>query len=213
MQLTYFDAEMERYRTLTTSLPALSIQPATQESPPIVASSQTPRTNKSLVSFTGRDILPAKEELTALETRQPLTWPLFLVWIVSPAAAFGLLTLFQRLKQSDSSPSAQMRTRARQALKSAQTNRTADPSSFLTALYKALTSAIYARLGRSGEALAWKEAEILLQENGFDTEQAHQAAELLTTIESSRFSGARLADPEREQLLERTRQMIRRLTP
>ncbi len=213
VQMTYFDVEEERYRTLTASMPALSVQPGADQSVPIVATPQIPGTQKERVAFTGRDILPPKEGLDALVARHPMTWPMFLLWLVLPAAAFGLLTLFQRLKQTDTRPSATMRRRARQAFKSAQADRTADPSGYLAELYRALTSAVYARVGRSGEALAWKETETLLQDNGVEPETARQAAELLTAIESSRYSGAHLADTERRELLDKTRRMIRKLAP
>ncbi len=213
VQLTYFDVEEERYRTLTASLPALSVQPGTDQSVPILATPQTPGTQKKRVAFTGRDILPPKEGLDALVARHPMRWPMFVLWLILPAAAFGLLTLFQRLKQTDTSPSATMRRRARQAFKSAQADRTADPSAYLTELYRALTSAIYARVGRSGEALAWKEAETLLQDNGVEPETARQASALLTAIESSRYSGAQLTGADRRELLDQTRRMIRRLAP
>lgn len=212
-QLNYFDVEKKQYRTLSAALPALSVRPGTQAGTAMVASPPSPQNNKALVTFTGRDILPPKESLDAVAPQRPMTWPHFLVWLVSPAVLFGLVALFQRVGRTDTRPSAVMRNRARQALKTAQTSQAADPSSFLTALYRALTSAIYAKVGRSGEALAWKEAELLLIDSGVEAEQARQAAELLTAIESTRFSGAALSDAERKDLLERTRRMARRLAP
>lgn len=213
VQLTYFDVGEKRYRTLTAPLPTLSVQSGTQEDDPMMAATPSPQENKAVVTFTGRDILPPKENLDAVTPQRPLTWPLFLVWMVSPAVLVGLISMVQRLKRTDTHPSAVMRSRARHALKSAQNDRSADPSAFLTALYQALTSAIYARVGRSGEALAWKEAETLLIDSDVESGQARQAAELLTAIESARFSGAALRDAERQDLLERTRRMIRRLAP
>ena len=64
-----------------------------------------------------------------------------------------------------------------------------------------------------GAALTWKEAEALLLENGRSNEEARQAAELLAAIESCKFSGRAISDRERDELLTRTRQTIRKLAP
>ncbi|WP_054032874.1 BatD family protein [Desulfatitalea tepidiphila] len=213
-QMVYFDVVQETYRTLTVPLPALSVAPgeAAPAFPP-AAGPAAAQPEKSAVTFTGRDILPPKEGLTALTPHRPLTWPMLLLGLLLPAAGFGATVLIQRARRMDRHPVARMRNRTRQAMKTARVQIAADASAFLTALYQALTSAIFARIGRSGEALAWKEAETLLCGHGVDPELSRQAAELLTQIESSKFSGARISREERERLLVGTRQMIRRLIP
>jgi len=214
LQLTYFDVTQEAYRTLNAALPALIVAPG-ETAPPVppAAGPVAARPGKSLVTFTGRDILPPKEGLTALTPHRPLTWPVLLLGLLLPAGVFGTVVLIQRARRMEGHPVARMRQRTRKALKIARAQMATDPSAYLTALYRALTSAIFARIGRSGEALAWKEAETLLRDHGVDPELARQAADLFTRIESSRFSGARLSPEERERLLARTRQMVRRLTP
>jgi hypothetical protein len=64
-----------------------------------------------------------------------------------------------------------------------------------------------------GEALTWKEAETLLRNSGRPEEEARGTAELLSRIESCKFSGGALSSRELGELLDRTRQAVRKLVP
>ena len=88
-----------------------------------------------------------------------------------------------------------------------------EEEAFLTHLYQALTAAIHSAAGQTGEALTWQEAETVLQKNGWADLEARQAAQLLTTIESTKFSGARLDDQQRDDLLKQVKKMIGKLAP
>ena len=114
----------------------------------------------------------------------------------------------QRLRRKDLSPGAAMKTRARRALKQA---RNSDAEDVLTLLYQALTAAILAVAGRSGEALTWKEARSLLKAAGKSEEEAGRAAELLSQIESYKFSGSALSAAQKVDLLDRTQTMVGKL--
>jgi hypothetical protein len=211
VRLTYFDVGLARYRTLSAALPSLKVHPGAeiQVSASVTAEQQGPRQEK--VTFTGRDILPLKEDLSALDSRRSIGWPLFSFGLVLPALAFGVLCLVQRLRRQTSGPKARMRSKALRALDSARSARdTRDP--FLTALYQSLSAAIYAYGSRAGEALTWKEAESLLRDNGLDCAAARQAADLLAAIESRKFSGEPLPVDLANDLLERTHRIVRRLT-
>lgn len=211
VQLTYYDTQQRAYRTLTAQLPTLQVAPAAEAAAaPITVSPGTDAVRKQQVAFTGRDILPPKEGLEALQTRRPLAWPLFLAWIGVPCLMYGLLAAGQRLRRRDMGPAARMRARAQQSLKAARATRN-DAQALLTALYQALTAAIFARAGRSGEALTWREAEALLTGCGAEAGVAHEAAALLTDIESSKFSGAQLGAERQRDLLEKTSEMVARL--
>jgi nitrogen fixation/metabolism regulation signal transduction histidine kinase len=124
--------------------------------------------------------------------------------------AFGCAVLLQQWRQPDTSPSAVMQARARQALKRAQAEAETGEA-FLTALHQALTAAIFAATGRTGEALTWKEAESTLLDMNISKATATRAAELLSKIESLKFGGAASkANPDRS-LLNQTRKMVREL--
>jgi hypothetical protein len=211
IELVYFDLEKEAYQTLRAGIPPLKVaaSASTQAEPWTVTPGPLPLLKKK-VAFTGRDILPPKENLDAIKPHAHLEWPLFLLALAGPALVFACVELFQRLRRPQTSAAAIMKSKARRALKNAASN-TGEP--FLSSLYQALTAAIYAAAGRTGEALTWKEAESLLLENNISPEAAGQAARLLSDIESRNFSGARLEDAENRKLLVRTRKMVRRLAP
>jgi BatD DUF11 like domain len=209
--LTYFDVDQKAYRTLTAAVPALTVAASLQTAAPPVAIAPPPiKPLKEKVTFTGRDILPLKENLTAIQPHRPFSWMLFLLGLAAPALAFGGTVLVQRLRRQDTRPAALMRARAHQALKAAQKG---PQDKFLSLLYQALTAAILAGAGRMGEALTWKEAETLLRDSGRTAEEARSTAELLSRIESCKFSGGSFTSQEHDELLIQTRQAIRKLVP
>ncbi len=211
VQLTYFDVAQNSYQTLRATLPALTI--AAADNAPTVPVAITPAPLgplKKQVDFVGRDILPPKEELTAIDHRAPMGWGLFLLSLAAPALLFGATAWVQRLMRRDLSAAAKMKDRALKALKAA---RTEDESAFLTHLYQALTAAIYAAAGRTGQTLTWQEARTVLIQNGHTEDEAQQAAALLTTIESNKFSGTRLNEAQRQALLAQVKKMTKRLAP
>jgi hypothetical protein len=214
VRLTYFDVDLARYRTLTAVLPPLKVH-AAAGSPDVLlphsaTASEAPQQQK--VTFTGRDILPLKEDLSALNSRKPIGWPLFTFGLLLPAAAFGGLCMVLHVRRRETRPRGRMRGKARRALKEARAaGALRDP--FLGALYRSLSAAIFAFADRAGEALTWKEAETLLRDNGLDDAAAREAAALLEAIESSKFSGAHLAADAAADLYRRTQRMVRRLAP
>jgi hypothetical protein len=212
VRLTYFDVQQKAYRTLHTDPVGLKVRAAdTAEAAPLTVSAPPAAdTLKKKVEFTGHDILPLKESLDAIEPQRALSATAFLVWILAPAAVFGLTGLLQRLRRREAGPAARMKARAHAAVRAAA-KAGDDRHLFLTHLYQAMIAAICAAAGRSGQALTWKEAEDLLVQSGLDAARARMAADLLTRIESSKYSGAGLDDARRKELLEQTRNMVRTL--
>jgi hypothetical protein len=209
--LTYFDVNQKDYRTLTASAPTLTVTASQEGSPPPVAITAGPlQPLKKKVIFTGRDILPLKENLGAIQSHEPLSWVIFLFGLTAPALLFAGTVMAQRLRRQDTRPAALMKAKAQQAIKAA---RKGPEEEFLTLLHQALTAAILATAGRMGAALTWKEAEALLLASGRSAEEARQAAKLLAAIESSKFSGLTMSARQRDELLAQTRQTIRKLVP
>jgi hypothetical protein len=209
--LTYFDVAQKKYRTLTAAAPALAVAASLRTAAPAVTITPQPvKPLKKQVTFTGRDILPPKEDLAAIQSRRPFSWMAFLLCLAAPALAFAGTVTAQRLSRRDTRPAALMKSRAHQALKAA---RKSPPDQSLSLLYQALTAAILSVAGRMGEALTWKEAETLLRNSGRPEEEARGTAELLSRIESCKFSGGALSSRELGELLDRTRQAVRKLVP
>ncbi|MFO7715831.1 BatD family protein [Desulfosarcina sp.] len=213
VRLTYFDVDQGDYRTLISSALAIRVSPSEAATADIdvfrAAPDQMPRL-KNRVEFTGRDILPLKEGLEALKTRHQMSPLLFGVLMVLPVLGFAVTCAAIRLTRRDDSPGRIMAERARQALKTASAGDTSD-ADFLSALYRALVSAILGRRGVTGAALTWTEARTRLIEIGWEMEDADAAARLLEEIESFNYSGSTLDIAKRADLLDQTRQTVRRL--
>jgi hypothetical protein len=128
-----------------------------------------------------------------------------------PVLLFLAFRTVMKMAQKDDSPGRIMADRARAALQSAAAADTTD-ADFLSALYRALVSAILGRRGVMGASLTWSEASDQLLAIGWNADDAAATAQLLEAIESFNYSGGSLDMQKRVDLLERTRQAVRRLT-
>ena len=212
--LTYFDVESGEYHDIATSAFDLTVSPSEAATTDIDVFRGTPAQTPSLkkqVEFTGRDILPLKEDLDALKphrTQSPLWFGLLLAL---PALGFLAVGTVLQMTRQDDTPARVMADRAKQALKSAASTPRSD-ADFLSALYRALVSAILGRQGAMGTSLTWSEARQQLLGIGWNADEASATARLLEAIESFNYSGSNLDMQKRADLLERTRQAVRRLT-
>ncbi|BBO90312.1 hypothetical protein DSCOOX_34920 [Desulfosarcina ovata subsp. ovata] len=213
IRLTYFDVAEGAYRTLSTPPSDIQVRPSATASTDIDvfrAAPDQPQSLKKQVEFTGRDILPLKTGLEALQTRRSMSPLIFGMLLGLPMIGFFVTRTALRMMQKDESPGRIMADRARQALKAAAAGDITD-TDFLSALYRALVSAILGRQGAMGTSLTWSEARTRLTEIGWDSADAESAARLLETVESFNYSGGKLDRETRSDLLDRTRQVVRRL--
>jgi hypothetical protein len=212
--LTYFDVKTGDYRRVTTGAFDLSVAPSTTAKADIDLFRGTdirPTALKKRVEFTGRDILPLKEGLEAIHPQRTLGPLWFTLLLVLPAAGYALAAFILRMTRKDDSPATIMADRAKGALKTATANGGTD-AEFLSALYRALVSAILSKQGVMGTSLTWSDAEARLLELGWDPNDASDTARLLEKIESFNYSGGTLDSVIRADLLDRTRQVVKRLT-
>ena len=205
--LTYFDIKKETYQTIATNPMTLKVKSSAR------ASSQIPQTQsapKREVTFTGRDILPLKEDLDTLEnqTMPSVTW--FLLWISFPAVGFWAVRLVSGLVRKEESLQKRMVREARRILKLAAK---ADPEEkeYLSLLYRALVATIRIKSNTKGESLTWSEAKTLLQQSGCNGEILHEATQLLEEIETENYRGGQFNLEGRRELLSRTQSIARRL--
>jgi len=212
LNVSYFDVEQETYVTRSTSPLTLTVEPAPQSDRlEVVQGSETEfKSLKKRVEFTGRDILPLKQELSALKPQRPMSLLLFCLLIIGPALGFGLVKLTLMLTRKEETPAARMALRAHKALRDAGAGNLTDEV-FLACLYRALTSAILSRADSISESLTWKEAQDILASTGIDPDQARHTARLLEEIESTSYSGATLGTEEMARLLTVTRETVRSL--
>ncbi len=213
--LTYFDVESGEYHDIATSPFDLTVSPSEAAAADIDVFRGSPAQAPSIkkqVEFTGRDILPLKEGLDTLKAQKSMPPKWFGLFMVIPVVLFLAVRTVMQMAQKDDSPGRIMAGRSKAALKSAASADTTD-ADFLSALYRALVSAILGRQGMMGTSLTWSEASDQLLEIGWNAEDATATARLLEEIESFNYSGGNLDPRQRVDLLEKTRHAVRRLSP
>ena len=212
--MTYFDVASGMYRDISTSAFEVTVSPSETAATDIDVFRGAPAPLPSLkkrVEFTGRDILPLKEGLDAIAPQRSLSLLWFALFLAIPTVGFIAVRTVMQMTQKDDSPGRIMAGRARQALKSAAAAGSPE-ADFLSALYRALVSAILGRRGVTGTSLTWSETSDQLLEIGWSADDATAAARLLEEIESFNYSGGRLDEEKRADLLDQTRRTVRRLT-
>ena len=209
---SYFDVTAGRYRDLTTEPLAVSVLPAEQTEAMVVfqaPSSKRPSLKKK-VAFTGRDILPLKEDLDALNNQRQLSPSWFTGLLIFPALIFAAVIITLNLTRKREDPFSLMTERSRQAFKQAEMS-LSDQQTYLSCLYRALSAAIFARAKKTGESLTYAEAESLLEQTELDPKQTENAVHLLRTIDSVRYGGSAPAAETAQVLLQQVRRVIRQL--
>jgi hypothetical protein len=211
--LNYFDVTRGRYQTRLTAPVSISVNPSREKDKIEVFASPDSEAKplKKNVEFTGRDILPLKEDMNALETQKAMTTAWFWALLLAPALlCLGVkVVLMQTAKKDD--PSSLMAQRAEQALKDA-CKPGISAEEFLTCLSRSVISILLSRAGIKGESLTYAEAETILKSGGFSEDAAKSATILLEKIDSARFSGQGIDAKSRETLLAETRELVRKIS-
>lgn len=210
--LNYFDISKNSYQSKATVPLTIRVRPAKEKDKPQIysAPSENGKPVKQKVEFTGRDILPLKEEPDALQPQKNMSLPLFALLFSAPILICFMLKAALIFSRKDDSPAVMMMRRAEKALKEASASHLSGDE-FLSGLYRALVSAVLSKAGTKGESLTYSEAESILQNCGYPEKTARSASDLLEKIESAKFSGAVMNQTARAELFSATRQMVRSL--
>ena len=213
----YFDPTKKQYRTLKTQPLSLWVHDAGQgtEAPEVFASApengQRPNLPKKEVEFKGRDILPLKTQLDALEPSPRLSTRVFLAGLALPPVLFlvclGVLNLFKK----NDTPAAIMAKKAKGKLVAAKSNDIQESNAYLSNLYRALVYAAFSRAGAMGESLTPAECESLLRHQGVPNQTAALVSDLLNRIEQTRFGGDALAGAAKTQMIQNTQRLVKTL--
>ncbi|MBI5592559.1 MAG: protein BatD [Deltaproteobacteria bacterium] len=209
----FFDVSSGQYQTRLTAPVTITVHPSREKgklevySPP--AAEDKPL--KKNVEFTGRDILPLKEEMNSLETQKAMTTAWFWAFLLAPAMLCMGIKAYLTLTAKKDDPSSLMAQRADQALKDA-CKPDISAEVFLTCLSRSLISILLAKAGVRGESLTYVEADTILKSGGFSQETANSVTHLLERIDSARFSGREMDLISRETLLSETRELVRMIS-
>lgn len=208
--VTYFDPKKGKYCPLSASPVSIRVQPADTpqnapvDLPPPAGNETLPGVQKKKVDFTGRDILPLKTGLDAIENRDPLSGSLFLVALILPALLFLIVEVSFKLKRKNGNPAVIMAQKSVSSMKQAARALSGDGEEFLSHLYRALVYAVCSRANTCSESLTYEEARQMLRAAGISEENAERASALMKEIDSARYSGSSLGVPVRDTLLVET---------
>lgn len=215
VRIDTFDPGQEAYRVLQTEPVSITVAPATEQQAlhaagTATASGRKAEQRKETVSFSGRDILPLKDDLHALDDRSPLPLQRFLFFWLLPALLYLLAARYDRLRRKTRSTAVIMTARSQQAIQEACR---LDHSSeqFLTCLHRAIVAAVLAKAGTKGEALTHQEVARILTGNGGNEELAATTLHLLRLLEGFRYGGRLPDEQTRRELLEQTRHLTKAL--
>ncbi len=212
IRIAYFDVSKGQYETRTTRPVSLMVSPSGEKDKAEVFSAPLPDGSvKKKVEFTGRDILPLKESLDALENRRALAPARFALFLLIPAFLFLAVRTLLIINRKSDDPARVMAERAEKALKSACSPE-ASGEEFLSCLYRSLISIIFSKAGTKGESLTYTEAADILRSCGYSDEIAKQAAALLEKIESAKFGGGTMDKIFKENLVSETKEIVRSLS-
>lgn len=217
VRVSYFDPEKKACRVLSSEPFSLSVQ----ESPDgtgkaVTVAGSLPADEErheapKKVEFTGRDILPLKEELDALEVRRAMTPLRFLFLLGLPCVIYGAVRLLLSVRRRNQDVESRMIRRAREALNRAE-RPAVEAEEFFSCLRRALLSIVLSREGVQREMITYGETVSILVGSGCPPDRAKEAADLMKRIESARYGGAAVDETFRKELLDETARMVRGLT-
>jgi len=212
--LTWFDVKNEAYRSASTVPITVSVEGRGDANPYRTAHQENgaspPDREKKSVELTGNDILGLKEGGDLLTSKSAMPFPLFLFLLLLPGGCFLVLKVVFTFNQREVNSAAVMDKRARESLKQAR-NDDLDKTAFLRRLYKALVSKVLSLDGKTGESLTTAEAADILLSKGHRADTVKQVGEMLSAIESARYSGAVLSPEARKELLKGMKRLFRHL--
>ncbi len=212
VSLTYFDVQSGQYETIST--PALKMMVTKSDSNKILLSGssldglQDKKNIKKSVKFTGRDILDLKEGPAVLIPEKKMSFTLFAALMALPCLMFFIFRGVVLFMKKEKTPAELMEKRAALSLKQAEDRDLSDPD-FLRFLYTAVVSKIFARGGRSGQALTTEEATDILISAGCPGDTVKDVSRLLSDIEGSRYGGNGIGMDVKKDLLKRTRAVLK----
>lgn len=171
------------------------------------ATNELPAFRKKPVTFSGRDILPLKDSLDAIEDAPAMTLLAFVLWMTGPALIYLVITAVMARMGRTENDQQKMARQAREQIRRATEPALTD-ADYLSALYSALVSAIYSTGDKPGGALTGVETRCWLTEAGHAEDEIVSVVQLLERIEAARFGGKTLGEDERKSLLEETQDRV-----
>ncbi len=217
--LTYFDVSRKSYITISTVPIEVTVNPSDKSQTVDLTGTNTGKqehlplpVRKQAVEFTGHDIFPIQQDLSALNHQGPVPLNVFILLVGGPFLLYFLAAVMITRIRRQIDDTTLMSRKSKTALKSAGQDKLA-PETRLDHLFKAVVYAVYARAGRRGESLTYREARQVLLDNGCDQSLTDEICRLLEEIEQARYGGRDVNTDFFDRALASTGRLIRRIMP
>ncbi len=216
VSLVYFDIDQEKYLPISTEQFAVSVKPSGDPNKAIFADDVQTENKKSLlpkkitVKVIGHDILPIKDDLTAMKNQSHMPLFNYLVCVGAPPLLFCFFTFFLLGYQKQINEEKISRKKALKILKDMSVDRLPE-NELLTSLYQSLCFAIRSKAGGKGLSITSSEVERILKPAGCPEIIIESTAALLEEIESIKYSGKRLDQADRSDLASKSEKVIKEL--
>ncbi|MFO7885379.1 MAG: BatD family protein [Desulfobacteraceae bacterium] len=212
--LVWFDVNTKAYKTAFTDPLSLVVDPSTAPESDggshLSDKSGNRAMEKQQVQLTGHDILDLKEETDVLVSKTSLGLETFLLLLMLPGVVFFLLKGILLFSKQEESQTALMEKRAQTHLKKACAH-DLDQKTFLRFLYSALVARILSLASAPGENLTSEEVRTILLSRNYSSDIVTQASEMLSDIESARYSGRSIDTGERKRMLKQLNNLFKKL--
>lgn len=197
VKLSYYNTRTRQYETLVSELFSLEVAPSAElQTQPDTPELPAPATdNKQTVALVNQDILDIRPQLTALESRGPLSVPLFLGLVFLPVLVYAgaVLTVARRSRHRDSL-GRQMGSRAKEHLAQVgKSIKAGETDQALQQLRAGIMAALCGRADRSGESLTREEAREILETTQAESDQTRRVLETLDALDNARFGGGQMS--------------------
>ncbi|MBF0227726.1 MAG: protein BatD [Desulfobacterales bacterium] len=207
--ISYFDPKLSKYKTVSTSVISMEIIKESDDFNPLLKIEELKKNlaAKADVNFSGYDIFPLKDDKDALQNTNKLSFVFYILLILTSPLFYFCFYFVYSIRQRNEIPSIIMSKKAKLALKDASKNKSNLEKSLL-GLYKAVIFAIFSVKGSKGESLTYDEASEILLNAGVSDEYVKKAEELLSMIETLKYSGMKIDNNVFEKLFNETKDFI-----
>ncbi|WP_027360872.1 BatD family protein [Desulforegula conservatrix] len=211
VKISYFDSTLGEYKTIETD--PVVIRVAEGENAKInsheAKSDAKQENSKSTPSVSANDIFHIKTSLDILDHHSEISLMWFIVFLLSPPAAFLVFVLAARLNSSRKTLPAKLKTESLTAFK--KLSETVSNDEFLSLLHKALSYAAASKTDCVHESLTSSDIRSKMKKAGFSDEIVNEFSMIFEEIEMQRFSGIDLTSDKMLQLRESAEKLVRRV--
>lgn len=217
-ELVFFDTEKGKYIRRRVQAASVRVDPG-DGSEKLEAEIQNengaggavaPLVRKKKVRQTGHDILSVNRDMDALVPQGGMGLAAFISLLALPPFLFAGVRVLQSKRGRALTPGRLMCKRADELLKEAvRESQKGDASNCYGLLHRSLASSVFGAAGRSGEALTYQEAGVLLEQASVDKGLSEAVVQKLEEIDSARYGGIAGKDPG--SLIQDVKRLVREL--